>query len=173
MEEWRVCTRHPNYEASSEGKVRKTTTKRLLKPTIQDRTRDYEVVCLYTNGKKYSRRLGRLIWETFNDVPCGASIDHIDRNAKNNRIENLRCVTSKENSCNRDNYSNKTNKYSLTDDDKRIIINKLKSREWTSWTVMKEYKIPTNYTHMVVKRGTWDKFIDEQSTISTIQKDSD
>ena len=40
----------------------------------------------------------RLIWEIlFGEIPAGICIDHIDRNPSNNKIDNLRLVTHKEN----------------------------------------------------------------------------
>lgn len=43
----------------------------------------------------------RLIWETFvGEIPQGYEIDHIDTNKENNSLDNLRCVTPKENSNN-------------------------------------------------------------------------
>ena len=42
----------------------------------------------------------RLVWETFNgEIPEGMEIDHINTIKTDNRLENLRCVTHKEN-CN-------------------------------------------------------------------------
>lgn len=44
----------------------------------------------------------RLIWMFhYGDISDGLEIDHIDRNSKNNRIENLRLSTSSQNKCNR------------------------------------------------------------------------
>lgn len=43
----------------------------------------------------------RLVYETFNDkIPQGYQIDHINTIRDDNRLENLRCVTPKENSNN-------------------------------------------------------------------------
>lgn len=57
----------------------------------------------YETNKIISKRLHRLIWETFNgEIPKGMQIDHIDGNPKNNNLNNLRCVTAKEN-CNNPN----------------------------------------------------------------------
>ena len=40
----------------------------------------------------------RLVWETFNGViPDGYQIDHINTIRDDNRLENLRCVTRKDN----------------------------------------------------------------------------
>lgn len=51
-------------------------------------------------GKRYS--LHRLIWVYFNGfLDESLEIDHIDRNPRNNKIENLRPVTHQKNHCNR------------------------------------------------------------------------
>lgn len=55
----------------------------------------------YETNKNVSKRLHRLVWETFNgEIPEGMQIDHIDGNPENNKLDNLRCVTAKENSNN-------------------------------------------------------------------------
>ena len=61
-------------------------------------------------------RLHRVIWEMHNGpIPDGLVIDHIDRDISNNRIENLRAVTIKQNShnCNQRGiwYSKKNNRW--------------------------------------------------------------
>ena len=57
----------------------------------------YWRICL--NCKIYS--LHRLIWIYFNgSIPIDMEIDHIDRDTFNNKIENLRLVTSSQNGLN-------------------------------------------------------------------------
>lgn len=58
----------------------------------------------------------RLIWKlvTGQDIPEGYMLDHIDRNRKNNRIDNLRLSDNQLNQNNRDprkgiSYDNRTN----------------------------------------------------------------
>jgi len=162
MEEWRPIPYFPNYECSNTGLIRRASNQRILKLGIMETVRDYLVVSIYYNKKKYTKNMGRLVYDSFNECECKQTIDHIDRNPKNNHISNLRCVSHKDNSKNRDNYSNTKNKYNLTDDDKKNIISKLKSGELTTWGIMKEYGIPTNYIHMILKRGSWNKFLNGQ-----------
>ena len=65
-------------------------------------------------GKRYYQH--RVIWEMHNGpIPEDRCIDHINRDKKDNRIENLRCVTTRQNNQNTmgkrgfiydDNYTN-------------------------------------------------------------------
>ena len=51
----------------------------------------------------YSFMSHRFIWECCNDIiPKGYEIDHINKIKRDNRIENLRCITISENRKNRD-----------------------------------------------------------------------
>jgi hypothetical protein len=92
------------------------------------------------------------------------TIDHIDRDATNNKIENLRCVSCKENSKNKGPQP-RTNKYNFTNEDKKTIITKMESKEWTVWDVMKKYQVPMSYIYSVIRRGTWKKYVNESGTI--------
>jgi HNH endonuclease len=52
-------------------------------------------ITVRVGGKTYL--LHRLLWEMFNgSIPVGHVIHHIDGDAKNNRIENLACMTHAE-----------------------------------------------------------------------------
>lgn len=59
-------------------------------------------VCVNVSKPKNTQAIvHRLVYETFNDViPTGHQIDHINTIRDDNRLENLRCVTPKENSNN-------------------------------------------------------------------------
>lgn len=66
----------------------------------------YSRVCF--NGKHYRTHI--IVWEMFNKrpVPKGMQIDHLDHDRSNNRIENLRLVTHKENGRNISKKKNNT-----------------------------------------------------------------
>ena len=66
----------------------------------------YSRVCF--NNKHYRTHI--IIWEMFNKrpVPKGMQIDHLDHDRSNNRIENLRLVTHKENGRNISKKENNT-----------------------------------------------------------------
>jgi hypothetical protein len=155
--EWRVIPSFPNYEASNTGLIRRVKNKKVLKSQSVD-TRQYQVVSLFYNKRKGTKKVSRLIWEAFNDCECGMTIDHIDRNVLNNDLSNLRCVSIAENHKNRTIYKS-TNRYNLTDEIKMEIISNYRAGNWTTWDIMKLYDIPSNYISSVIKRGSWDKLV--------------
>lgn len=171
-EEWSVIPSHPNYEASSLGNIRRLKNGRKLTTVDADNQRPYQVVCLFTSGKQYTKKVARLIWEAFYGT-CGQTIDHIDRNPANNNISNLRCVSCEENYKNRTIYKEKTNKYDLTTEKKIEIITKYRTGELTTWGIMKKYNIPMNYMKVVINRGSWDKLVNGTKAVQQIQTNCD
>ena len=68
----------------------------ILKPEITHN--GYQRVGLYHNGKLYHKRVATLVAEAFiGKKPQGTEIDHWDGNKLNNKADNLRYVTHKEN----------------------------------------------------------------------------
>ena len=58
----------------------------------------YKIVVIYHEGKYYTYQLGRLIYAWFfGEVPEGMSVDHIDNDPMNNRLENLQLLTPAQN----------------------------------------------------------------------------
>ena len=58
----------------------------------------YLRVCLCKDGKLYHKRIATLVAQAFNgSKPTGTEIDHIDGNKLNNKPDNLRYVTHREN----------------------------------------------------------------------------
>tara|TARA_B100000767_G_C19295800_1_gene341407 strand:+ start:69 stop:416 length:348 start_codon:yes stop_codon:yes gene_type:complete len=53
-------------------------------------------VRIYDKGKHWKEH--RLVWtQTHGEIPKGMVIDHINNNKQDNRIENLQCITNKQN----------------------------------------------------------------------------
>jgi hypothetical protein len=85
------------YLINKMGEVYSTSKKRLLTPTLS--IKGYYVLTL----NKTTRYLHQLLAETFIDFNYknkGLCVDHINRNPKNNNLENLRLVTKSQNGIN-------------------------------------------------------------------------
>jgi hypothetical protein len=155
MEEWRPILNHENYEVSNEGNIRRKSTGIPVKQSLDDR--EYYSIMLWTNKKQYRKRVHRLIWNSFNDCECEETVDHIDRDKHNNNLNNLRCISNRENSINRPTISNKTNKYNLDDKLKKSLVIRYKAGEISSYQIYKQYGLPSNYFFEQLKRGNWEK----------------
>lgn len=153
---WIECRNFPKYEVSSLGRVRNERTGRILSQ-LQD-GKSYLLVCIYQNKKKHTKRVSRLIWQSFNDCDCDETVHHINGNRLDNRLENLDCISNAENIRLRKSYSKK-NFYGLTDKVKGEIAKKYENGEWSTWDIMKQFQIPINYVQTTMKRGSWKKYI--------------
>lgn len=93
--EWKVIDKFKNYAVSTNGEVKNIKTGRILKP--YDNGTGYCKVDLYNGGIKSKCRIHRLVAEAFIPNPDNKpTVDHIDRNPKNNTVENLRWATQEE-----------------------------------------------------------------------------
>lgn len=90
-EEWKVIKGYERYEISNIGQVRVAKTKQVRKP-YKDK-QGYKCIALSGSNKKYPVRFAihRLVANAFIDNPNNYdSVDHIDFNRQNNRVDNLR-----------------------------------------------------------------------------------
>ena len=110
-----VPTKYPNYFADILGNVysiQRTKMPKKLKPLTA--RGGYKQVCIYSENAIPKRiPIHRLIYETFKEkIPQGMQIDHINHIRDDNRLENLRVVTPKENQANTiKSHSEAKNKY--------------------------------------------------------------
>jgi hypothetical protein len=107
MEEWKKINNFPEYEVSSAGRVKslKRGSETIKQPTIGNHR--YLVVSLW-NEKQYVETIHRLVAEAFIPNPEDKrEVDHINRIRTDNRVENLRWVTSSENKVNKNELPNK------------------------------------------------------------------
>lgn len=101
-EEWRdVVGYEGKYQVSDLGRVRSLNFHREKRTSILRQTIDiggYAIVNLCLKGRVKMCRVHRLVAQSFIENVGGKPfIDHIDTNRTNNRISNLRWVTTKEN----------------------------------------------------------------------------
>lgn len=97
MEIFKDIKGYPNYQISNYGRVWNTNTQRYLKPSPKEN--GYMAVNMVAiNGKRKKEYLHRLVAIAFIDNPDNLpQIDHIDRDRSNNKVENLRWVSSSQN----------------------------------------------------------------------------
>lgn len=87
---------YPNYEVSDMGRVRNRVTGCVLRP---GRNKDgYQQINLYLNRKRKSQHIHRLVANAFIPNPENKrTVNHIDGDKTNNRVENLEWATYSEN----------------------------------------------------------------------------
>ena len=138
----------------------------------------YEVVQIglsfFFDKKVATKRVGRLIWQSFNKCNCYETIEHINQKSNDDRLENLECVSMEQNIKNRNKIPRGQNKYNLTPEIKAHIqlgmqnkilndncVKKL-TPSYSTWDVMKKYGIPLNYISQVFWRGSWKKYLNDR-----------
>lgn len=97
MENWKSI--NEEYEVSNLGRIRRTKNNRTkyLKPEVLKK--GYLRVSIWENGVRKRILVHRLVAQMFipNKDKTKTQIDHINNNTSDNRVENLRWVTPKEN----------------------------------------------------------------------------
>ena len=101
QEEWRIIEQFPRYAVSSFGRVKSSIGKEeiILKPNV---IQGYEYVKLYRkDGNNMSdlklARIHRLVAQAFCDnFNTDKEVHHKDLNTRNNKKENLICLTQEE-----------------------------------------------------------------------------
>ncbi len=79
---------------------------KLLKPSLVGTFVKYKYVVFANNNYRRKFLVHRLVYEAFKGkIPKGYTIDHRDNDSLNNRIDNLQCVTQRENIIKSDNHS--------------------------------------------------------------------
>lgn len=127
-EEWRDIPGFP-YQASNQGRVRRTSTGFVLKPKITKR--GYSKVCLWNAGKDHHCQVSRLVLMAFVGPPNGyQEAAHGDGVPSNNHLSNLRWASAAENAADRYRhgtvpFGTKVHTCKLSENDVRTIRQRL------------------------------------------------
>lgn len=94
---WRAIKNFPDYLVSDKGEVFSLKVMQVMKPYVNHK--GYFKVGLFDeNGKKYKKRVNRLVAETFIPNPLGLpEVNHKNLDKQDNRVANLEWVTGKQN----------------------------------------------------------------------------
>ena len=120
MEEvWKPVYSFERYEISNMGNIR-----RGVKPLVPGLdTYGYRQVNLYGGGKRYTRKVYRLVIEAFNpNIENKPQIDHINRIRTDDRLENLRWATASENVRNSKNFTEEMNGISWSKKNSSYVV---------------------------------------------------
>lgn len=111
MENWKDVKGFEGlYQVSDQGRIKRTTKNRCLKKSIT--VHGYERVTLSKAGEISYHYVHRLLADHFIENPRGHNIvDHINIDRSDNRLDNLRWVSSSENSRNAHRCSEARSKY--------------------------------------------------------------
>ena len=77
------------YEVSDLGNVRNSKTEKVL--AIRNEGKDYRMVTIW-NGKVHTKRVGRLIWQSFNKCACKETVEHINQKGNDDRL--IKCCSA-------------------------------------------------------------------------------
>lgn len=98
---WKEITGFPGYQVNKKGEVITLhylhhNITRKLKP--RKSKNGYYSVCLYKDGKAYSKLIHRIVAQTFIPNPDNLpQVNHIDGNKTNNNVNNLEWVSNSDN----------------------------------------------------------------------------
>lgn len=107
---WKQIKDFPMYSVSDEGQVKNNKTQRILSAAYnQD---GYAIVQLWKDKKPSMKRIHRLVLETFCPIENSElfEVNHLDRNIKNNFLQNLEWCSSSQNILYRDKEDNPNKK---------------------------------------------------------------
>ena len=114
MEEWKKVDEY-DYEVSAFGNVRRIGSENIRKPQPK-RNKSGKIdamnIMLYKDSKGSCKKIHRLVAEAFIPNPYHHPVvDHIDGDAQNNNVSNLRWCSSSQNNCNMSARRNNTSGY--------------------------------------------------------------
>jgi len=144
------------YEASSLGRIKRLS--RILKQ--QSSKLGYLYITLCKNNIKTSKLVHRLIAQSFHgNCPRGMECAHLDGIRTNNKVENLKWVTPKENQAHRklhgtDNIGDNASQAILTNHD-IPVIRKRRSNGETYKSIAKDYGVHLSTIQYAVNGRNW------------------
>jgi len=149
-EMWFPIAEAPDYYISNHGRVLSVKSGKPVFLKIGTNITGYQHYTLTIDGKRKSFRAHRLVAQYFIPNPDNLpEVDHMDKNRGNNRVTNLRWVTTKQNIGGSNNGQSK-----LTEDDVRTIRERKKKGESSS-TIALDYPVNARHIRSILSGETW------------------
>lgn len=119
----------------------------------------YRVHTLVLNGSRKQVKAHRIVWIASNGlIPSDLQIDHINRDRTDNRLENLRLVTSRENCLNREDNSGEKNPAAKLTDNEVILIRSLYAQgNCTVRELAADFNISKSQIHNIISKNRMDR----------------
>ncbi len=162
------------YDVSSDGNVRSwlklgrgmyfLEEPRLVKKTINPRSRYRQVNLLDEDGKSRSFTVHRLVLETFVGEPEeGFEAAHLDGDKSNNRLENLAWKTRSENMQDKREHGTASGKrtrkhYNRLNAASAAAIRELRDSGWTKQAIADAFGVSWTGVHYVLTGRTWSNY---------------
>ena len=153
MEEWRPIQDFPEYEVSNLGRVKGVKKNIIL--SSQETKGGYLIYRFYQNKKRHQRYLHRILAEAFLPKIEGKNtIDHINQNKKDNRLENLRWADQTEQNLNKPDRTEYRNIYLTYKNTYAVIISRYNKRHSKTFKTLEE---AIQYRDMVLNQNKVDE----------------
>ena len=137
-------TKYKGYTVHSDGRIEKKCGTGYIRPA--DNGSGYLQMSVNEDGKSKSTKIHRFIWEAFNgSIPDGMTIDHIDSDKANNRLDNLQLLTHAEN------ISKGNQKFTQSQLDE--IQYHREELKWTQQRIADKFNVVQDTIHQIQKRG--------------------
>lgn len=148
------------YEVSNKGRVKSYAKNNRVGRILSQSTEklkhtNYKQVTLVKNGKKYNRRLHRLVAEAFlENTENKPHVNHIDNNGENNDVSNLEWCTQRQKSIHatkQGRTKDATDKANSVQSEKALIARKeMVGKRYGKWTVLED--MPKEYTSKTISK---------------------
>lgn len=150
---WKKIKNFEDYEVSNLGRIRSLKRSKQKIMSLKFDTKKYNIIGLCMNGKLSTKKVHRLVAEAFISNPKNkATVNHIDGNKTNNKVDNLEWLTNEENMAHAAKLGLKKQKKGLESKQMKLSLEDiLNIRDLYESTQGKPYKERYSYSKLAKK----------------------